>query len=420
MRVYVLNMRGEPLMPTTPRNARVLLRDGKAHVVKRTPFTIHLHYATGENKQPTTLGVDAGSKTIGLSASTGKEELYSGEIKIRTDIVELLADRRQYRRAKRNRLRYRPARYNNRKRGKCWLAPSIKNKINAHLVAVERVCRILPITNIVAEVASFDIQKIKNPDIESAEYQQGEQLRFWNIREYVLFRDGHKCQGKNNCTGRILNVHHIETRKTGGNSPGNLITLCKDCHDAYHAGNLKLNVSRKPSFSDAAFMGIMRWTFYNNLKEKYLNVSLTFGYLTNNTRIQNNLPKEHRIDALCIAGNPTARQVNEWYAIKNIRRHNRQIHKAKILKGGKKKLNKAPYIVAGFRLFDKVLYEGQECFIFGRRTSGYFDLRSLDGKRIHASANNKHIILLGRSNGRITERRKAHSSLTSKVGVSCA
>lgn len=407
-------------MPTTPRKARILLQDGKAKVVKRTPFTIRLTYATGENKQEITLGVDAGSKTIGLSASTEYEELYSAEVQIRNDIVDLLSTRRQNRRMRRNRLRYRPARFDNRKKDKGWLAPSIQNKIGAHLSVVENIHKILPISKIVVEVASFDIQKIKNPDIEGEGYQQGEQLGFWNVREYVLFRDGHKCHGKKGCKNKILNVHHIESRKTGGDSPSNLITLCEDCHNAYHKGTLKINFKWQPSFRDAAFMGIMRWAFYNKLKELYPNVSLTYGYITKNTRIRNNLPKEHRIDALCIAGHPQVRLQNEWYAVKKIRRHNRQIHKANILKGGRKKLNQAPYEVHGFRLFDKVRYDEKECFVFSRRSSGYFDLRILDGTKIHASANYKKLTLLEKSSGQIIENRMAHSSPTLEVGVPCA
>jgi len=406
-------------MPTTPRNARILLRDGKAKVKKRTPFTIQLTIATGENKQPITLGVDAGSKIIGLSASTEGEELFSAEVKIRNDIVDLLSTRRQNRRTRRNRLRYRPARFNNRKRDKGWLAPSIQNKINAHLVAVGRVHKILPITRIVAEVAAFDIQKIRNPDIQGEEYQRGDQLGFWNVREYVLFRDGHKCRGKKGCKGQILNVHHIESRKTGGDAPGNLITLCEDCHTALHSGTFKLNLKRQPSFKDAAFMGIMRWAFYNKLKEKYPDVSLTFGYITKNTRIRNGLPKEHAVDALCIADHPTAQRAKDFFTVKNIRRHNRQIHKANLLKGGKKKRNQAPYEVHGFRLFDKVRYEEKECFVFGRRLSGYFDLRMLDGTKISPSASYKKLELLEKSSGRITER-SAVSSPCLKAGVSTA
>ena len=58
--VYVLNKRGEPLMPCSPRKAKVLLKQGKAKVVKRCPFTIQLISATGETKQEITLGIDTG------------------------------------------------------------------------------------------------------------------------------------------------------------------------------------------------------------------------------------------------------------------------------------------------------------------------------------------------------------------------
>lgn len=59
-------------MPCSPAKARLLLKEKKAVVRHRTPFTIQLTQATGETVQPVTLGVDAGSKFIGLSASTEK------------------------------------------------------------------------------------------------------------------------------------------------------------------------------------------------------------------------------------------------------------------------------------------------------------------------------------------------------------
>lgn len=206
------------------------------------------------------------------------------------------ATRRQLRRSRRSRkTRYRPARFDNRKRKEGWLAPSIRQKIGSHLTVVANVCKILPINQIIVETASFDIQKIKNPDIQGTEYQQGEQMDFWNVREYVFFRDGHTCQC---CKGRskdkILNVHHIESRKIGGNAPNNLITLCETCHKGYHNGTVILpkNIKRGMQFKDAAFMGIMRWAFYNALKEQYepaIPVSMTYGYLTKNTRIEHGL-----------------------------------------------------------------------------------------------------------------------------------
>lgn len=408
--IYVLNIEGKPLMPCKEAKARKLLKQNKAKIVKREPFTIQLLFECENQTQDIILGVDAGSKHIGLSATTEKKELYAADIELRNDIVDLLSTRRQNRRTRRNRLRYRAPRFNNRvhSKNKGWLAPSIEQKIQTHFKVVGDVHKILPITKIIVETTSFDIQKIKNPNIHNEEYQQGEQLGFWNVREYVLFRNNHICQCcKGKSKDNILNVHHIESRKVGGDSPNNLVTLCETCHKGYHNGTVKLPkaIKRGTSFKDATFMGIMRWSFYNRLKEIYPNVSMTYGYITKNTRIENNLPKEHYVDARCISGNPNAEPLGYYFYQKKVRCHNRQIHKANILKGGKKKLNQAPYIVKRFRLFDKVKYNGQVGFIFGRRSSGYFDIRKLNGEVIHRSASWKKLKLLKTRKSLLTERR---------------
>lgn len=413
LRVFVLNQRGEPLMPCSPRKARILLKDDKARIVKRTPFTIQLTIATGETKQEIYLGVDAGSKHIGLSATTEKKVLLEVEVEIRNDIVDLLATRRTLRSSRRNRkTRYRPARFDNRTRSAGWLAPSVENKITNHIKAIDMVHKLLPVSKVIVEVASFDIQKIKSPEIAGKEYQSGEQLGFWNVREYVLWRDGHNCQGRKGCANKILTVHHKESRKTGGDAPNNLITLCTKCHDDYHKGSLKLNLKRGKSYRDATFMGIMRWTVYNRLKELYSNVSLTYGYITKNTRIRHGLEKSHIVDARCVSGNPSAKSDNVSYYFKQVRCQNRQLHKANTIKGGIRKANKAAKYVHGFQLFDKVLYAKEECFIFGRRSSGYFDLRKLDGTKVHASANYKKLKLLERAKSMLCERREGNSSPT--------
>lgn len=93
------------------------------------------------------------------------------------------------------------------------------------------------------------------------------------------------------------------------------------------------------------------------------------------------------------------------YFWKCVRKNNRQLHKATISKGGKRKSNKAPRLVKGFQLFDKVIYEGQECFIFGRRSSGYFDLRLLDGAKVHASASWKKLKRVEYAQTLLCERR---------------
>lgn len=400
--IYVLDKDNNPLMPTGRYGkVRHLLKDGKAIIVKRNPFTIKLTYDSSCFVQPVTLGVDAGSKVVGLSATTQSKELFASEVILRNDIVKLLAIKRQNRRTRRNRLRYRKPRFLNRTKTKHkgWLAPSISHKIETHLSVINNVYKILPISKIIVETASFDIQKIKNPSISGDMYQKGDQLGFWNTREYVLFRDNHKCQ---HCKGKskdsTLSVHHIESRQAGGNSPSNLVTLCKTCHKKHHKGTIDLKVKRGKSFRDAAFMGIMRWAFYNKLKDIYIPMGVevinTYGFITKNTRITNKLPKTHCVDAYCITGNTDAVLLEQVLIQKKARCHNRQIHKSNMLKGGILKLNQAEYIVKGYRLFDKVIYDGQECFITGRRSTGYFVLKTIEYDKVHNSAKSKDLVLL--------------------------
>lgn len=397
--VYVLNKEGKPLMPCSEAKARRLLKAKGAHIINYCPFTIQLNFDCENKTQDITLGVDAGSKIVGLSATTETKELYASNVEPRNDIVKLLSDRRVLRSSRRNRKRrYRQARFNNRAKSKKkgWLAPSTLNKINTHLKVIDNVYKILPITKLIVEVASFDIQKIKNPNISGEEYQQGEQLGFWNVREYVLWRDNHECQY---CHGRtkdnILNVHHIESRKTGGNAPNNLITLCETCHHKHHKGEIKLNLKRGKSFRDAAFMGIMKRALYDKLKELYPNVALTYGYITKNTRIRYNLPKDHCIDARCISGNPQVKPLGYVFYQRKVRCHNRQLFKLNALKGGRWKSNQAKRVVFGFRLFDKVKTNGGKIgFVTGRRSSGYFSVKTFSQENISASINYKNLTLL--------------------------
>ena len=130
--VYDKRQNGQPLMPTENHaKVRKLLKDKKAKVIKRCPFTIQLLYNSTNYTQPITLGVDAGSKHIGLSATTKQKVLFESDVELRNDIVKLIATRRQNRRTRRShKTRYRKARFNNRvsSKKKGWLAPSIKQK----------------------------------------------------------------------------------------------------------------------------------------------------------------------------------------------------------------------------------------------------------------------------------------------------
>lgn len=315
MQVYVLNKHGQPLMPCSPAKARRLLEAGKAKVIKRTPFTIQLLYGSTGYKQPVILGVDAGSKTIGMSASTRAIELFAEEVIPRNDVVKNLSTRREFRRARRNRkTRYRKPRFDNRVRSKHkgWLAPSVEVKIQEHITSIQRVCSILPISKVVVETAEFDLQLLKaiadgKPVPEGEDYQKGEMYGQYNVRQYVLWRDGYTCL----CCGVHgdgvkLHVHHRESRKVGGNAPDNLVSLCDKCHKGFHKGTISLTKlikrGRKPT-RDAAFMGIMRKTLIERLRSILpVPVVETKGYITKGTRSELlKLPKSHINDALAIA-----------------------------------------------------------------------------------------------------------------------
>lgn len=407
--VYVLDITGKPLMPTVRHGkVRRLLRDGQAHVVRLQPFTIQLDYESTTYKQEISLGIDAGSVHIGVSATTEKKELFSAEVILRTDIVKKIASRRELRRTRRNRKkRYRQARFNNRRKTEGWLAPSIRNKVDSHLKVIRLIHSLLPVTKTTIEVALFDAQKIKNDAIQGVEYQQGEQMGFWNVREYVLARDNHQCQ---HCKGKskdpILNVHHLESRKTGGNAPNNLITLCETCHKAYHRGEFELKVKRGASLRNAAAMNIMRWFLFDMAKKEFINVYMTYGYITKYTRIKNKIQKSHNADAFCIANNVKSERLESYIKIRMFPRHNRALHVCNPKRGGIRRRTIASHWIGKTRLqrFDSVIYNGIKCFVYGS-SNGRPILRDIDGILITSSkyVSAKKVVFLKRNKSFISQ-----------------
>ena len=398
--VYVLSKNGQPIMPTENyAKVRLLLKSGKAKVVRRTPFTIRL---VGTNKtytQAVTLGVDAGSKHVGLSATTKKKELLAAELRPRNDVVNLMSSRREMRSSRRNRkIRHRKARFDNRvhSKHKGWLAPSVEVKIWNHIQGVRFVSKLLPLMTIRVETAEFDLQRLKAMEAGNSlpvgtDYQLGEMYDQYNVRQYVLSRDRYACQccGAYNTAKKSvkLHVHHLESRKTGGNAPDNLITLCEDCHKRYHIGKVQLPVKkrRRKSTRDAAFMGIMRKTLMQRLKTMFpvIHICSTYGYITKYWRERKNIAKTHINDAFVVAKNFDAARLEKSLLMIPKRQHNRQIHKCKINKGGKRKLNQVPKYMFGYQLFDRIICKGQEGFVFGRRSKGGFNIRKLDGEIIN-------------------------------------
>jgi 5-methylcytosine-specific restriction endonuclease McrA len=353
--VYVVNRRGHPLMPTTPHKARKLVKANKAKVIQRLPFTIQLQYATGETTQEIKLGIDAGYSKVGFSATTANQEVISGEIELRKDVSQNLTQRRQYRRTRRNRLWYRPPRFNNRVASKKqgWFPPSIQHKLDSHKQLITEITKILPITTIRVEIATFDAQKLKKPEIRGIEYQQGE-LQGYELREYLLEKWQRKCAycGK---TGVKLEVEHIIPKSRGGsNRVDNLTLSCRKCNvkkdnkTATEFGFPEIAKQATLSLKATPFMNVVRTHLVNELK-----CETTYGYITKHDRTKLNLAKSHVNDAFVIAGGTTQMRCQPLQ-VQQIRRNNRSIQTNR--KGFKPSIRRQRHPL---QPHDLVRYEGE-------------------------------------------------------------
>jgi len=325
MQVFVINKHGEVLMPCKPRKAKILLKEGKAKVVSRSPFTIQLLYGSTGYKQDLTLGVDTGHNEVGLSVVSETKEVFSAVATMRNDISGKMDTRRMYRRQKRSKLRYRKPRFLNRAAStrKGRLAPSVQWKVDAHIRLIQQIKGLMPITKVVLETGTFDTAKMKNPTITNQQYQNGVQYGFENVKAYVLSRDNYRCQsGKKGC-GKKMHVHHIKYRSNGGSdAPNNLIVLCEKHHNQLHAGKFQLNVKSHKSMKSAATMNIIR----ARLLAHFPKAIETFGYITKANRYKHDIEKTHSNDAFVIAGG-TNQERSEERTINFKRKNNRSIQK---------------------------------------------------------------------------------------------
>ena len=201
--IYVISQDGKPLMPCSNPIARLLLKQGKAKVKKREPFTIKLTYETTNYTQDLTLGVDTGSGTIGTAVSKDNGDIvYMSEVVVRNDITDKMTKRAKYRRNRRSRkTRYRKARWLNRANSikKDRFSPTMQSKLHSHVKEIEYIKSILPITKMVFETGQFDTHLMKNPSLANPKvrhwgYQRGTNYGFENSKAMVLNRDNYTCQ----------------------------------------------------------------------------------------------------------------------------------------------------------------------------------------------------------------------------------
>ena len=385
---YVLDINGKPLMPISSyKRVRKFLKENKAKVVRREPFTIKLLYEPKNNEvQEVTLGVDTGSKNIGVACIANGKVLYQSQTTIRTDIKKNMDSKRTFRRNRRSRkTRYRKPRFLNRKNSTKLnrLPPSVKHKADAHIYEIEFCKKILPISQTVLEVSQFDAHLMKNPSLRSKKikswgYQKGFNYGFASRKEAILNRDSYTCQvcGAKNTR---LEVHHIVYRSQGGtDNEDNLITLCEPCHHKIHTEEIDINLKpKKLNLKEATHMNIIR----SQLLKIYPDSIETYGFVTKENRNNLKLSKDHYIDACVIASGGKSFVPNDEIFYK------RRVAKGdyQLCKGSHGEIKLPMGKIQGFKKFDKVDYLGKICFIKGRMSSGYAFLMDISNEKIDFS-----------------------------------
>ena len=384
MKVFVLSPERKPLMPTTPRRARLWLKAKRACVVSRDPFTIQLRFETTTYTQPATVGVDTGSHTVGIAAIANREVVFQAEMRLRTDISGKLMQRRQYRRTRRSRkTRYRAARWANRRRPSGWLPPSLRARTEATVKVVRFLARALSIGQINVEVGSFDTQKMQNPEVSGVSYQQG-QLAGYLLREYLLAKWQRQC-AYCHTSGVPLQVEHLMPKSRGGSDrASNLVLACDACNKrkgnqtAEEFGYPEIQAQARVPLTAAAHVSSIKTAVVQALAQQFgaERIVVTYGYETKYQRIQVlNLPKSHANDAIAIACKigEIVKPGSSIYQIRCIGRGNYQVF------NGKRSEHKiwAPKKLHGWKLYELVEAKGQIGYIGGRRVKGAFVVKDV-------------------------------------------
>ncbi len=315
--VFVLDRRKKPLMPCTPKRARLLLERRRAVVHRLKPFVIRLKDRRVEDsvRQPVALKLDPGSKTTGMTLArveeTGEGEVHHGlhlsEVQHRGG--EVHAAKQTQRNARRRRrsanLRHRQPRYENRRTPKGWLPPSLLSRVGNVLTWTARYARWVPVTRIEVEWVRFDTQLLQNPEIEGVQYLRGE-LAGWEVRAYLLVKYEYRCAycGK---TSAALEIDHIRPRSRGGTD--RLSNLCIACHDCNQAkaeqtaaewGHPEVEAGARAPLKDAAAVNATRFKLVEALRAFGLPIRTWTGGRTRWNRARFVIEKTHALDALCV------------------------------------------------------------------------------------------------------------------------
>jgi 5-methylcytosine-specific restriction endonuclease McrA len=323
--VFVLDLHGTPLQPTSPARARKLLASGRAVVARHTPFVIRLkdRAASASETDGVEIGIDPGSKHTGIVVFTARDGERRGRYGIRLDhrgaaIHKKLERRSAYRRGRRTRnLRYRAPRFLNRARPKGWLPPSLQHRVDTTTSWVDRLARWAPVQAVHVERVAFDTHAISaGRPLEGVEYQHGT-LHGTETREYLLAKFGRACSYCGT-TGVPLNIDHIRPRSRGGSDRvSNLTLACIPCNQAKSdrpveefAPKRAADILKraKAPLRDAAAVNATRWALWRALDQR-MPTRTASGGRTKWNRTRCALPKTHTLDALAVG---TLDTVTAW------------------------------------------------------------------------------------------------------------
>ena len=225
-----------------------------------------------------------------------------------------LRRRASLRRNRRSRLRFRKPRFNNRRRPRGSLPPSIQHNLDQINRWVRTLTQLHPIGGIRISTAKFDIQLMENPDILGEEYQQGT-LHGWQLRAYVFSQNANRCFYCGERKERLTLDHVIPTSHGGTGRVANLTAACLPCNQrkgnqlpeeflADRPEKLRQLLEQDPgrSYRDETWMNTMMPFILENLAGLEIPVEQTNSALTGWNRKQMQLPKTHYHDA-AILGN---------------------------------------------------------------------------------------------------------------------
>lgn len=371
MLVYVISKSGHPLMPTNRcGHIRYLLKTKKARVVTAKPFTVQLCYDTEEITQPLMGGTDPGRTNIGEAVINEKgETLYESHVATRNkDVHKLMEERKAYRRASRQGERKRrqrravksgtvfresevrerilpgceepisnhyitntEARFNNRKRPEGWITPTVRHLVETHLNMVDKICRILPVTDWSIEYNRFSFMKMDNPSVFGKDYQNGPLKGYKDVNTFIYKEQNGKCIC---CGNPIKHYHHIQPRhKNGSDCPENIVGLCDACHSLVHTRRMRSMLAKIGKQKEYAALSALNQAMpyiYKGLVERFgqEHVYTCHGYDTKHIRDEIDVDKTHSVDAACIAANSLKTSPKfriTPFEIVQFRRHNRAI-----------------------------------------------------------------------------------------------